>query len=208
MAGCDVFMSNLNVILSKVEELSEIRQKVNKVKKNSGPGLLGDILDEPYVKDLLKDLGDRAKTKVEEFQQLRVEKEQEMEEYFLEGDDEKALERIIEGQREAKSLVEEIEVLLSCDRQVTSDQSVDNPDTVTGGATEDLAPNQGEIEQNVIGGQENEGVSARDITVEDTEGAATREDVGRGDQGTSESEPLVSRSTLASKSDSHKSDQP
>ena len=48
-----------------------------------------------------------------------------------------------------------------------------------------LAPNQGEIEQNVIGEQENEGVSVRDMTVEDTEGVVTREGVSRSDQGTS-----------------------
>ena len=112
-------MSNLNIIINKVEELSEIREKVNKVKKNRGPGLIGDILDAPYVKDLLKDLHERAKSKVQEFSELKCEKEQEMEEDFLEVEDENAFDRIISGQKEAESLVKDIEELLSPNRPLT-----------------------------------------------------------------------------------------
>ena len=119
MAGCDIFMSNLNIILSKVDELTEIRDKVNKVKKNSGPSLLGDILDEKYVKDMLKDLGTRARCMIDEFRQLKHEKEQEMEEYCLEGEDQDALDKIINGQKEAQSIVNDIEELLSPNRQAT-----------------------------------------------------------------------------------------
>ena len=116
-----MFMSNLNIIMNKVEELTEIREKVNKVKKNSGPGLLGDILDTQYVKDLLMDLSERAKTKVQEFSEFKCEKEQEMEKDFLEVEDQNALDAIISGHKEAEALVKDIEELLSPNRQVTQE---------------------------------------------------------------------------------------
>ena len=124
MAMCDVFMSNLNIILNKVDELAEIRDKVNKVKKNSGPGLLGDILDTGYVKDLLKDLDARAKIKIEEFREFKHDKEQEMQEDFLEVDDQNVLDTIINGQKEAESIVKEIEELLSPNREVNQQEDI------------------------------------------------------------------------------------
>ena len=142
---CDVFMSNLNIILAKVDELSQIREQVDKIKSRSGPGLIGDILDTSYVKDLLKDLDSQAKSKIEEFRQLKHEKEQEMQEDYLEGEDENAMDTILNAEKEAECIVKDIEVLLSPNRQV--------PQPAVGDRSE-------ESEAGVVGDKDAQGVAA------------------------------------------------
>ena len=106
MAGADVVMSNLMVILTKVDEVTELRRLLDKTMKNCKEYRMGNLLTEQITVNYLSNLGSDAKKWLEKFGRLKDE------EGFVESEDNEGLVAITRGQKEAQKVIEDVEILL------------------------------------------------------------------------------------------------
>ena len=99
-------MSNLMVILSKIDEVTELRRLLDKTMKNCKESTWGNLLTEQITVNYLSGLGSDARVKLEEFVKLKEE------EGLLESGDNEGLAAITRGEKEAQRVIDDVETLL------------------------------------------------------------------------------------------------